>query len=233
MILGERTPAISSPRVFTGDEHRKLRESGILGEGDELVSGRVIIRGTARPWRWTWEDVVAMAAAGIISRDERVELIDGEVMVLAPIGNEHLATTGRILRVLFPMRDAFGPEYTILQEVPIRIASEYRPQADLVIIRESLDEVATRGVSPSDVRLVIEVSDSTLSIDRNAKSLDYSRVGIPEYWIVNLRDRRLEVHREPTGGGYSTLLAYKPGDSVTPVFAPKIEIAVSDILPVR
>ncbi|MGO8673310.1 MAG: Uma2 family endonuclease [Capsulimonadaceae bacterium] len=222
-----------SVRRFSVDEHRRMREIGILGEGDELIDGIVYVKGLRRPWRWTCDDVLAMAEAGILTREERVELIDGEVVALTPIGDGHLATTGRLMEVLGLLRSAFGAEYRILQEAPIRIASDYWPQADIVVARLSFDELETRGMAPSDIPLVVEISFTSLASDRRSKFLAYAKVGIPEYWIINPKDRQVEVYRQPSGAGYAERLVFMSGDAIAPLFAPKVEIAVSDFLPVR
>lgn len=208
-----------------------MGEVGILGESDELIDGVVYFKGLGKPWHWTVDDYDAMYEAGIIDRNERVELIDGEIITLGPIGPEHMESVARLNRVLLRLEGAFGPEYCVIPEAPIGATSDFKPQPDIMVAKGDLGDFGERGLAVSDIRLVVEVSKSTLRTDRKRKFLLYGQLGIPEYWIVNLQSRQLEVYRDPSGGGYGTQSTLNPDESVTPLFAPNIRIAVSEILP--
>jgi Uma2 family endonuclease len=219
------------PRLFTQGEYRQLSEAGILGDGHELVHGVVLVKGTAKPWRWTCDDFDKMAEAGILAHEERVELIDGEVIALPPMGPEHIVAMARTNRVLTRLEAAFGSEFWVIPEATVSVLADYKPQPDIVIARGPLEEFEVRGVTASDVCLVVEVSNTSLASDRRRKFQLYAQAGIPEYWIINLRSRVLEVYRQPSESGYSVALTYKSGDVVEALFAPDVPINVSEFLP--
>jgi Uma2 family endonuclease len=232
-VLEMENPAVldGTPRRFTPHEYAKIHELGLLGDGADLVDGIVVIRGTTRPWRWTTDDYHKMAEEGIIDEDERVELIDGEVIALASIGPEHRACVGRLTRLLIRLEKAFGPSHYVMAEAPVHIANDQEPQPDIAIASGSLEEYDHRHPVTSDLRLVVEVSNSSLRTDKARKYLLYAQMGIPEYWVVNLPERTLEVYREPSGTGYGAARTYRSGDSLEPAFAPGVMIKVDDVLP--
>jgi Uma2 family endonuclease len=226
-----RADVDGEPRLFMPGEYRKMREAGILGKGDALVDGVVTVKGTAKPWRWTCDDYDRMAQLGILSHDERVELIDGEVISLAPIGPSHRSAMVDLVTRLILLRDVLGPDYYIMPESPIRLGNDLNPQPDIAVAYGRSEEYRKRHPGPSDLRLIVEISDSSLRGDRTRKYQLYSQLGIPEYWIVNLKEARLEVYRQPSGHGYAPALIYMRSDYVSPLFAPQASIAVSDFIP--
>jgi Uma2 family endonuclease len=226
-----RAEVDGEPRLFTRDEYYKLGEAGILGEGDELIDGVVTVKGTAKPWRWTCDDYDRMAEVGILGRDERVALIDGEVISLAPIGPSHRSAMVDLVTRLILLRDVLGPDYYIMPESPVRLGNDLNPQPDIAVAYGRPEEYRKRHPGPSDLRLIVEISDSLLKGDRTRKYQLYAQLGIPEYWIVNLKEARLEVYRQPSGHGYAPPLIYTRSDHVSPLFAPQASIAVSDFIP--
>jgi len=220
-------------RLFTRDEYYKLGAIGILEANQELIHGVVMVKGTAKPRRWTCADFDKMAEAGILTQEERVELIDGEVIALPPMGPEHIVAMSRLTRALILLENAFGREYRVMPESPIPVMSDFKPQADIVVAKGLLEEFEVRGVTASDVCLAVEISNTSLASDRRRKFQLYAQAGIPEYWIINLQSRVLEVYREPSDSGYAAALTYKSGDVVEALFAPSVPIKVSDFLPPR
>jgi Uma2 family endonuclease len=161
---------------------------------------------------------------------QRIELIEGEIVEMAPIGNPHAAVTHPMAVLL---EAAFGPGFTARNQVPIALGSDTlpsEPQPDTAVVVGSWRDYVSRQPVASDVRLVVEVADSTLTDDRNTKAALYATAGIPEYWIVNLVDSVLEVYRKPANGKFGFIAVFKPGDHVTPLFA-RTSVAVSDFMP--
>jgi Uma2 family endonuclease len=226
-----RSVSHGKPRLFTVDECYDMAKAGILGEGDQLMEGVVVVRGTMKPWRWTSHDFDRMTKAGILKREERVELVEGEIITLPPIGPEHRSTMVDVFRVLLKLEDAFGPDYYIMPESQIKLTNDVTLLPDVAVAYGSRSEYRHRDPRPSDLRLVVEVSNSSLRTDRARKYRLYAQMGVPEYWIINLKTSELEVYREPSGSGFAAPVMYKAGDVVEPLFAPGIAIAVADFLP--
>jgi Uma2 family endonuclease len=207
-----------------------MGEIGVLGEGDEMIDGIVVVRGNWNPWRWTLEDYRKMAEAGILKEQERTELVQGEIVELPMQSEFHAHVLNSIWRALMSREDALVPGHIVMARSPVVISNDTEVQPDVVVAFGSHSEFDARHPSPSDVRLLVEVSDERLRTDQTKKYLIYACAGIPEYWLVNLGAKQLEVYRQPTGTGYSVSLIYKPGDVVNPLIAPSVDIAVSDVL---
>jgi Uma2 family endonuclease len=181
--------------------------------------------------RWTTAEYYKMADAGILDPHERVELINGEVIQLAPIGPEHSFITNSTFRGLLGLGDLLGQEFCVMHETPISFIDGTEPQPDLVVARGSMNDYRKRHPGPADLCLVVEVCASTLAYDRKRKLPMYARFGIPEVWIVNLVDWQVEVLRDPSDDHYAVTRTHKPGDAIELTFAPGTAIAVADILP--
>ncbi len=170
------------------------------------------------------DDYYRMAEAGILSEDDRVELIDGELIAMAPIGQGHAGIVNGLNRVLVM---AFGEQAVVSVQNPLRIDRLNEPQPDFVVLRPR-DDLYQHGArpEPADVVLVVEVADSSLRYDRTVKLPLYARAGIGEVWIVDLRRRVVDVHRTPAGDGYATVETHGPDDTVTLSLAPEIAVAL-------
>ena len=132
------------------------------------------------------------AELGLFRPDERVQLLDGEIVTMTPQNSPHAAAIGKTERVLARV---FGDAYWIRIQMPIVLDPDSEPEPDVAVVSGTPADYVQEH--PRTAELIVEVSDSTLALDRERKALFYARVGIPEYWIVNLPDRCLEVHREP------------------------------------
>ena len=175
-------------------------------------------------------DYHAMAFAGILT-DQRVELIEGEIIDMSPIGLAHAALTDPLAELL---RSAFGAGFTVRTQMPIALGDDRtpsEPQPDIAVVIGIWRDYIARHPQAQDIRLVVEVSDSSLNFDRKAKSALYAAARIPEYWIVNLVDNCLEVYRDPDKAAYGPVTVYKIGDHVNPLHAQTGRIAVTDFLP--
>ena len=162
--------------------------------------------------------------------DSRVELIDGYVVAKMPKSPEHSWTTESLRKAL---RSRLPPGWTWHKEDPVRMPAYDEPEPDIAIIRGSNADYKHRHPEPTDVALLVEVSHTTLSIDRGIKLSVYARERIPVYWIVNLVDRQVEVYTNPGPSGYATRQDFKPGQQVPVVIAgqPCAPIPVDAILP--
>ena len=178
--------------------------------------------------RFTVAEYYAMADAGILAENERVELLDGDVIVMPPIRDWHASNVAQIIAA-FP--STMLTERAILQvQNPVRLDDGSEPQPDAMLLRWRDDFYRNGHPGPADVLLLIEVSDTTLDYDRNEKLPRYARAGIPEVWIVNRRDRRIEAYSNPANGEYAAVRHYGPGESIAPQAFPDIVLAVNRII---
>lgn len=179
--------------------------------------------------RWTVEEFQSAARFGLFRPEERLELLDGEILEKRPPDPPHSSATGLVDDVL---RRAFaGVDGFIRTENPVVLPHASQPEPDVAVVRGQRRDFASRHPSPADLLLVVEVSFSTLADDRGIKARLYAEAGIAEYWIVNLRDRQLEVHRTPQNGIWTQTFVVATGNSVAPLAAPGATVAVADLLP--
>ena len=182
----------------------------------------------AEPYRFTVAQYLAMGEAGILKKEDRVELIDGVIVAMAAAGNRHLATVDRLNRM---MGRAAGDRAIVRVQGAIDLHERSRPEPDLALLRERADFYESESAGPDDVLLLIEVSDSSVNYDRYDKLPRYARAGIPEVWITVLPERIIEAHTEPAGGRYTQMRTFRSGDTISPACFPDIALPVSEILP--
>jgi Uma2 family endonuclease len=175
----------------------------------------------------TADEYDRMGEAGILHEDERVELIDGEIYEMTPIGDDHVGAVNG-LTFLFIRR--LGDRVTVSPQNPIRLNDFSEPQPDVSILRFRADFYGTRKARPDDVHLLIEVARTSLDYDRLTKLPRYAAAGITEVWIVNLSDHIIEVYRDPREGTYTTILTYRRGEMLAPTAFPDLTIRVEEIL---
>ena len=165
-----------------------------------------------------------MAEAGILAQDDRVELIDGELIDMRPIGTDHAATVNGLTRTLVM---ACGTQAIVRVQNPIRLDRFNEPQPDVAVVRPRADNYRSGGhPTAPDVLLLAEVADSSLRFDREVKLPLYARFGITELWIVDLVRRKLDAYRNPAGDEYAAMHTYVTGDRITFGIAPKIELTI-------
>ena len=150
---------------------------------------------------FTADEYHALGEAGILTEDDRVELIDGQIIAMSPIGSRHLHCVNRLTR-LFTTRlyREDHPEAIVSVQNPVRLNDRTEPEPDVVLLRPGMDQ--GRVPTASDVLLLIEVADTTLEFDREVKLPRYAAAGIPEVWIVALEEDHLDVYRRPGSDGY-------------------------------
>jgi Uma2 family endonuclease len=176
-----------------------------------------------RPHLLTVHDYYRMAEAGVLSPDDRTELIEGEIVDMPPIGSEHAAVVTLLTRLLIR---AVDDSVEVRVQAPVRFMPRSEPQPDLALVRRTAD--AYRGGHPvaEDVLLLIEVSDSTLRFDLEVKARLYATHGIREYWVIDLVNRRVVRHRAPSRKQYTQRDELSVGTLPLPTL--RVEISLAD-----
>jgi Uma2 family endonuclease len=186
-----------------------------------------------RTRRWTRAQYDRLIEVGILRPGDPVELIGGELMVAEPQGGPHYTCIGLVEDAL---RAAFGTGWVIRSQGPVALDDESEPEPDIAVVPGTRRDYS--GEHPARPVLVVEVSESSLSLDRQRKGSLYARAGLADYWIVNLVDRVLEIYREPIedlsaryGWRYASRTVFGPDASAAPLSAPTSSIVVSALLP--
>ena len=177
--------------------------------------------------RFTVDDYYRMAQAGILDEDSRVELIDGDVIAMSPLGPSHAGEVDRLNRV-FQRR--VEDRAIVRVQNPVRLNPRSEPQPDLTLLRPRDDFYRTAHPEPADVLLLIEVMDSSASYDRGTKLGLYAREGIAEVWLIDLNGDRVEVYRRPDGERYADALICERGQAIAPLAFPDLRLEADDIL---
>lgn len=167
-----------------------------------------------------------MGETGIIGPDERVELIDGEILEMSPIGKEHAVTVRRINRLLHAGLDT--KQYIIDQQNPVQINENSEPEPDLMVMPFREDLYAD-GVKPHDIRLLIEVADHPLKKDLRVKTALYARAGIPEVWIMDIKNKQLFQYADHQHGKYQQKNTCSGEDQITATQLP-IQVKVKELI---
>jgi Uma2 family endonuclease len=176
---------------------------------------------------FTVDEYYCMAKAGVLREDERVELLDGEIIEMSPIGGRHAGCVDD-LGEWFILRLAGRARVRV--QNPVRLSSGSEPEPDIVLVRPRPDRYRQNHPRPEDILLIIEVSDSTLDYDRDTKLPFYAAACIPEVWIWDLNGERVLVYREPHDGQYRRSSVIERGGVLSPKAFPDLELLVDDIL---
>ena len=169
-----------------------------------------------------------MAEVGILEPDERVELIEGEIIVMPPIGPEHAWNVDFASDFITRRLDE---RLIVRSQNPVRLSDNSEPEPDIAIMLRRPEGYGTAHPTPADVLLIIEVADSSLTYDRNTKAHIYGRSGVPETWVRNLPEDCIERFTEPGADGYAQHTVHRRGETLTPIALPDLDLAVSDLLP--
>ncbi len=167
-----------------------------------------------------------MFETGVLTKYDRIELIDGDLINMAPIGLPHSAITDRWNK-LFVL--SAGDSAIVSPGRSIQLGEYSMPQPDLMLLQPRDDYYLGQMPAPSDVILLVEVSDSSRAFDQGTKRALYARHGIAEYWVVDIPGRRVHVYREPCSNGYAMARAFGPTDVVSPRDFPAIQVAVGTL----
>lgn len=158
----------------------------------------------ARVYRLSVAEYHRMGEVGILGPELRTELIDGEIIEMPPIGHPHAGTVKLLSNRL---KELVGTDAIVAVQDPVWLDGHSEPIPDIALLRPRADWYRTGHPGPNDVLLLIEVADTSLTYDREAKLPRYARAGIPEVWLVDLVGRRLDIHRCPAGHCYAELVA--------------------------
>jgi Uma2 family endonuclease len=174
---------------------------------------------------FTVDEYHRMAEAGIFHPDERVELIEGEIVEMSPIGPRHAGCVINATR-LFITR--LGDRIALSPQNPVVIRPRSEPQPDLLLLRPRPISYSREHPTPEDVALAVEVADTTVRFDRLVKARLYARAGIAEFWLLLPNDGTVEIHRAPGPDGYARVTRHGPDQMVSPLAFPDVAFAVSD-----
>jgi len=177
-----------------------------------------------RPHRLTVHDYHRMAEVGVLQPDDRTELIEGEIVDMPPIGSQHASVVTRLTRLLIRTVD---DSVDVRVQLPVRLIPRSEPQPDFALVEAKPDAYRSAHPVAKDVLLLIEVSDSTLRFDLDVKARLYATQGIPEYWVIDLVNRRLVRHRARTRKQYTERDEVTAGTVRLPVL--DAEISVSEL----
>ena len=186
-----------------------------------------------RTRRWTRVEYERLVDQGVFRSDERLELLDGLLVVREPQGSRHSAAIAALCEIL---ARAFGAGFHVRPQLPLALDDASEPEPDVVVVRGGAwDYVSSHPSAPA---LVVEIAETSLTIDREHKRGLYARAEVAEYWIVNLREAVLEICRRPAlaaaapfGWEYGSAQRLASGETITPLAAPDARIAIADLLP--
>lgn len=186
-----------------------------------------VLNPTVNRFKFSVAEYYALAQAGILGADVRVELIDGEIVNMSPINPQHASQVDKLAALFF---NRLPGRAMVRQQNPVRLSDDSEPQPDVALVLPEADRYKKAHPKPSEVLLIVEVSDTTLNYDRGTKVPLYARAGIPEVWLVSLSDNRLEVYRHPEDRDYRERLLLRLGDSLSPLAFPDVTFSVQEIL---
>lgn len=178
---------------------------------------------------WTVNEYHQMSELGILNADNRTELIEGQILVMAAKGTPHVLG----LRLLAIALDTVlaNQLFFVSTQDPILLNDFSEPEPDLAIVRGTVLDYADRHPDPQDLALVVEVADSTLKYDCEVKDKLYAQSGIEDYWVLDVKNRKLHIFRNPTPTGYTSHLILTPPNAIEPLAFPDQSVSLADILP--
>jgi Uma2 family endonuclease len=213
-----------------------LLRHGDLATGDWTIGDWTMASGetgllTRNPWvvrrALTVAEYHRMGEVGILTEDDRVELIEGELVAMSPIGSEHSGTVNALNQCLV---EAIGRRGVVAVQNPVRLDDLSEPQPDFSVLKPRADFYRRATPRPDEVLLIVEVADSSLAYDRNVKRSLYARHAIPEFWIVNLVAGEIEVCRTPEGEQYTSISRVGRDGVLEPQLLPGATIPVAALL---
>ena len=164
--------------------------------------------------RFTADEYQRMGQAGILRREDRVELIDGEIVAMSPIGSRHNACVNHATRALVR---AVGDDAIVQVQGSVRLDSYSEPEPDLVLLRPQPHFYTPRLPGPADILLIVEIAESSIDYDREVKARVYAEAGVPEYWIADLNTNVIWRHLWPEHGAYKTIGQCRRGETIAPL----------------
>jgi Uma2 family endonuclease len=201
-----------------------MESSGTISNNDRR--GESMAEPVPTSHLWARAEYERMAEAGIFEADARIELIEGEILEMAPQASRHATAVTLIEQWV---RSLAPPNTHVRVQLPLAIDSRSEPEPDVALVQGGPRDY--RDAHPATALWVIEVADTSLGFDRVRKKRLYARNGLPEYWILDLNSGGLEVHRHPEGEDYAEKRIYRDDDHVALLAAPDVQVAVADLLP--
>ena len=177
--------------------------------------------------RFTVDEYYAMAKAGILTENDRVELVDGEIIAMPPIGQWHGGHVDRLNRILLP---SLLERASLRVQGPVRLSDVSEPVPDVMLLRPRADDYVGKMPVPEDVLLLIEVADTSVEYDRGIKLSAYAKAGIAEVWIVVRKERRVEVYTGPAEEGYVNVRRVGAEGKIAPGAFPDVELEVGKVV---
>jgi Uma2 family endonuclease len=177
--------------------------------------------------RFTADDYQRMGQAGILRAEDRVELIDGEIATMTPIGPRHCASIDRATRAF--VRKA-GDSAIVRVQGSVRLDFYTEPEPDLVLLRPRADFYSSRHPGPAEILLIVEVAESSIDYDSDFKSRVYARSGLHEYWLADLNENVVFCHSGPEEGLYQKVQRYTRGQLLAPLLLPECVVSTEDLL---
>ncbi len=230
MIAESATVQISDPYLQATSRGMCFATTMYNVRGDRILMARETLAATdveVRRRLFTVDEFHRMAEAGILGEDDRLELVDGEIIEMTPIGSPHAGC-------VMSLNDVFSERARAVAIVnvqnPVILTERTELYPDVVLLKRRPDFYRKAHPRPSDVLLIVEVADTTLRYDRHIKVPRYARAGIPEVWVIDLRARAIDVYRRPAAEGYAEHERVGPGQSLPIPQVPDHRIAVDEVL---
>ena len=199
------------PTVLT----RQIRRADIVAMAVRLLKGA-----------FTVDDYHRLGELGVFHEDDRVELLDGEIVEMTPIGFPHAGCVAALVRILLT---GVGTRAVVWPQQPIRLSERSLPEPDVTLLRPRQGMYRDAAAEPRDVLLLIEVSDTSLRRDRELKVPLYAGAGIAEYWIADVQGDVIEVHTNPPGSRYESVRRLGRGELLSPLAFPDLRVAVDEV----
>lgn len=196
----------------------RVKGAGTIGLGEAMA---VVRR------QFTVTEYQRMVASGILHEDDRVELIDGEIIEMSPLGSRHVACVNRLTANI---SSQLGRTVIVSVQNPIQLSDYFEPQPDLALLKPQPDFYAHALPTAGDVWLLIEGADTSLAYDRGVKVPRYAAANIPEVWLVDAEGGAVTVYTQPSAAGYQNVQRFGAGDVVTATSVASLIVAVDDIL---
>jgi Uma2 family endonuclease len=203
---------------------RLLFHDGVVSYGR---TQEFIMRSEVPRKLFTTDEYYRMAEVGILTPEDRVELIEGEIVRMSPIGTRHAACVTRAGEI-FTLK--FHGRAIVTVQNPAHLNQYNEPQPDILVLKPRSDYYASKHPSPEDTLLLLEVSDTTLKFDISVKTPIYAATGISEVWVADLRNNLIRVFRDPLAGQFQTILTFNAEDHLSILAFPDVEFKVSDLI---
>jgi Uma2 family endonuclease len=192
-------------------------------------AGKAVMSTVDRPpRRWTVAEYHNLADMGVFGPEERLELVDGEILCMSPPKGPYATASDLTESAL---REVFRTGYRVRVQKPLTLGGISEPEPDIAVVRGAARDFVRSH--PTTAELVVEVADTSLAFDRGPKAQLYARAGLPDYWVLNLPERVLEVYREPDAATeqYRSVTRCEEADTIAALAAPDARIRVADLLP--